>query len=256
MESHSENLKVVTLRGEVFYANGPIHAGQEGKPGTLSRPRQRRELSQSLEGLEARLKELNVQLHQFDQVRLELQSEGERVSQEAQRARKQEELAHSAYNQQDLAVEKMRRQLQWQIEQRARTQDELRQGSLEITQVTTDLNGLELDITKARDVLRQQISILAGLSLEESQTNLTHWDTRLSYLERSLDEAEVRCQERQAAFERAGRTQASLRHRLEEIHIGREKLERDKQVFHQQGAQVTAQIETIRAQIEPAEREL
>jgi chromosome segregation ATPase len=31
--------RAVTLRGEVFFANGAVIAGQEGKPGTLSRPR-------------------------------------------------------------------------------------------------------------------------------------------------------------------------------------------------------------------------
>jgi len=36
--------RAVTLQGEVFYATGPISAGQSGGSSTLSRPRQRREL--------------------------------------------------------------------------------------------------------------------------------------------------------------------------------------------------------------------
>ncbi len=63
--NHSAGAKVVTLGGEVFFASGPIQAGQEGKPGTLSRPRQRRELTQSLEELETRIKELDDQLTTF-----------------------------------------------------------------------------------------------------------------------------------------------------------------------------------------------
>jgi chromosome segregation ATPase len=38
------NLRVVSLQGEVFFASGQVLAGQGGKAGTLSRPRERREL--------------------------------------------------------------------------------------------------------------------------------------------------------------------------------------------------------------------
>jgi chromosome segregation protein len=254
--SYSVGSKVVTLRGEVFYTSGPIQAGQEGKPGTLGRPRQRRELVQNLERLQGRTKELEDQLRGIDRSRLELMAEIERLSQQAQKARKLEDLANAAFNQQDLAVEKQRRQLQWQRDQRTRTEEDMQRGKLEIAQITGDLSVLEQDITRAREASRNLNSILSGLSLDEQQTRLAHWNTRLSLSERALVDSNARHKERGAALERAEHTHSVLNKRLEEIRLGREKLEKDKQALHQQETQISSQIETLKIEIEPAELEL
>ncbi len=254
--SHSTGSKVVTLRGEVFYTSGPIQAGQEGKPGVLSRPRQRLELVQNLERLEGRRKELEDQLGRIDRLRLDWMVEIDRFTQQAQKARKLEELANTSFNQQDLVVEKQRRQLQWQRDQRIRTEEDIQRGELEIVQISGDLSGLEQEITQAREALRNLNSVLVGLSLEEQQTRLAHWNTRLSFLERALIDSDARYKERGAAMERAEHAQAVLNKRLEEVRLGREKLGIDKQVLHQQEAQISSQIETLKMEIEPAELEL
>ncbi len=248
--------KVVTLRGEVFHTSGPIQAGLEGKPGTLSRPRQRRELSQNLDSLENGLKEMDEQLRRFEQVRIELQREAERNSQEVQKTHKQEDAARSAYSQQELSVEKLDRQLQWQREQRQRSDQEIRKGSLEIVQISADLNGMEQEMSISRETLRQLNSTLAGLTLDEAQTRSAHWETRLAYSQKALKDAEQRCHDRRAGFDRLRQNQTSLRTRQEEIRLGQVKLEEDKGKFHLQESQVNGQIETLRLKIEPAEQEL
>ena len=40
--------RIVTLRGEVFYASGVVVAGQDGKSGLIGRPRQKKELQDRL----------------------------------------------------------------------------------------------------------------------------------------------------------------------------------------------------------------
>jgi chromosome segregation protein len=255
-ESQISGSKVVTLHGEVFLISGPILAGQEGKPGAISHTRQRRVLGKNLEALQNSLTEFDDQLHRYDQIRLDLQAESERLSREFQQASQQEELAQDAINQQDLALEKLRRQLHWQREQGSRLEDEIRRGTVEKAQIEKELATLEQDITMAQDVLREQTSILANLSLEEHQTRLAHWETRLTYSERATFEAEGRCQERQSALDRIGNTQSALLQHQIEIQQGREKLERDRKVFHRQEAHINLQIEALRIQIEPAEKEL
>jgi hypothetical protein len=47
--------RVVTLKGEVFRADGPIQAGRENRSGSISRPRQRREIKDSLASLQSSL---------------------------------------------------------------------------------------------------------------------------------------------------------------------------------------------------------
>jgi chromosome segregation protein len=252
----SANSRIVTLRGEVFFTSGPIQAGQENKPGTLSRPRQRRELGQNLEKLVKRLQDLDEKSRVIDGSRLELQKEGDRLSKIAQERRNQGEAALEAYHQQELAVEQLNRQIKWQSEQRKGVEAELSRARAEIMQAAGDLKGLEDEIEKARAALREQNEILAGLTIEEYQTNLAHWKTRYLLSEPTLIDADNHAKERQAALERSLRTHSGLVARLDEIRLGCEDLKQDKQGFRQQEAEANLQIDALRSQIDPAEEEL
>ena len=56
------HVKAVTLRGEVFRGDGLVLAGKSSRGSTLSRPRQRRELGESLTSLNGRLEALTASL--------------------------------------------------------------------------------------------------------------------------------------------------------------------------------------------------
>ncbi len=55
--------RIVTLRGEVFRGDGLIVAGKSATASTLSRPRQKRELTEVLADLTSRLETLNTSDH-------------------------------------------------------------------------------------------------------------------------------------------------------------------------------------------------
>jgi chromosome segregation protein len=255
-QATADESRVVTLRGEVFHASGPIIAGQEDKPAALSRPRQRKELRQDFEAAQARLKELDEQIRNLDTLRLKFRTQVERLEQEAGQKRKAEELARSAVDQQDLALEKARRQLTWQREQRANLESDQRRGEAEAGQITTELTRLDQEIQQAREALRENNAGLASLSLDELQTQLTHWNTRLTVAERAAGEAEKRRQERHSTLERANQRRLSLLNRLEDGKQNLENLEVGKTRFHQDEAQFAAQIESLQVQVQPAQAEL
>ena len=50
-----KSTRAVTVRGEVFHATGQISAGKPAKTAALGRPRQRRELQESLEDIERQI---------------------------------------------------------------------------------------------------------------------------------------------------------------------------------------------------------
>jgi chromosome segregation protein len=58
--------RVVTLQGEVFFASGQVLAGQAGKAGILSRPRERRELQERLAEIETQAQALQEQIDELD----------------------------------------------------------------------------------------------------------------------------------------------------------------------------------------------
>jgi chromosome segregation protein len=57
-----KNVRVVTLRGEVFHATGQVQAGKSAGTAALGRPRQRRELHESLVEVEHQIAELDTEI--------------------------------------------------------------------------------------------------------------------------------------------------------------------------------------------------
>jgi chromosome segregation protein len=217
IQDQSVGTRAVTLRGEVFYANGQIVAGLDKKPGLLSRPRQRRELLERLAEVEGLLQGIDQQMTELNRSLEELRSAAEKLGREAAQARRQEESLQTALKQAELAVEKAQRQAQWQGEQRKRLEAEQEQGKLETSKITDELSPLDNEIERARQILREHNVVLNGLSLDEFQTQAAHWNTRAAVAERSVQEAQNRQSERQASIERSRRTASALQNRLDEL---------------------------------------
>jgi chromosome segregation protein len=256
LPSLTPGARAVTLSGEVFYAGGVIVAGSDKKPGLLSRPRQRRELQEALEEVERTAAGLDLQIadstRQMDALRREL----ERMGQEASTARRREEAARSAHSQVELSAEKAHRQAQWQRDQSQRLLSEQEQGRAETARLSAELEPLEKEIERARQVLREHNAVLNGLSLDEFQTQLAHWNTRAAVAERSSQEALSRQREQQAAIDRSQRLAASLQQRLDDLEASAKKLESDKTALREQEASLTVEIEALREQTEPKEAHL
>ena len=252
-----ESLRVVTLKGEVFYAAGLIIAGQEGKGGsTLSRTRQRRELQTRLAAREAEAGRLHEQIKAFDETLNRLQGEEKRLRQELDAARSAEKSAQAAHGQEELALEKARRQAQFQKEQQARLDADLRRGAEESRQMAAELTRLETQLQTARERLRELTAALGSLSLEDLQSQVSHWTTRAAVAERAVSDAQNRQRERQALLERSRRSQAALQARLAEVEAQVAALESEKAAQRQAEAAVGQEIEALQALIEPAEAAL
>jgi chromosome segregation protein len=249
-------LRVVTLSGEVFHASGPIQAGRVGKPGALARPRQRRELSEKLADAERRLAAVDDQLRQVDEALDGLRAEEARLSQALETARQTERSAAATHNQTDLSAEKAHRQLQWQRQQRADLEAEISRGGQETEQISGLLTQLNGQIQAARETLREASAALGRLSLDEAQAQLAHWNTRLAVAERAVENGRARLGERSDVVKRDQSLQAALQTRLGEWQAALEKLDGEQAALRQSEAAVNAEIEALRALIEPAEAEL
>ncbi|MFO7624818.1 MAG: chromosome segregation protein SMC [Anaerolineales bacterium] len=259
LKNHSQStpdLRVVTLQGEVFYASGPVLAGQEGKPAPLSRPRELRELRASLDTLNHQLEESGAHLQSIENQLAELRSHTEQLVQQARQARQGEESARTAHNNSDVLLDKTIRQSQWQREQQARLQAELEQGEAEAANMRAELLGLEDEINQARELLRERNAILEEYSLEEVQTQLSHWKMRAAVAERALTDAHTRHAERKAALDSLGQSLRNLNSKVAEAKLALQELEGGKNALSQMEIEVNDQVEALRILIQPAEAEL
>jgi len=167
-----------------------------------------------------------------------------------------EKSATTLFRQEEVAMEKSRRTLSWQKEQANRTEAELAQGSREVTEMAAELARLDTEISKSHENLRLKSAALAELSLDELQTQLSHWNTRAAVSEQAASDAAIRLNERRKALEMAEKTQVSLRARVKEIQVTLEAMTLEKATDSESEKSLNSEIEALQELIRPSEAEL
>ena len=248
--------RAVTLRGEVFYASGPVIAGQGGQSGTLSRPRQRRELQTQVKDIEKHIAKITDQLKNLD-VNLEnIHLEEKQLLKQQENTLRQEREAIVVLNQIALEQERVKRQNEWQRSQRDSLREAINQGEKESHEISGLLSRIGVEITQSQDQLRKLQSTLIDLSLEEFQAQMSYWNTQAAVAERALVDVQNRRKEREIAIQEASQTKDQLRNRLITIEGEITEIDDRKNDLRSQEGGIAERIETLRGLIEPAEAEV
>ena len=253
-------LRAVTLNGEVFYSSGPVLSSGVGSETSgqtvLSRQRQRRELAQRVAEMKGILLELDAGMRASDVERNDLRAEEKQLARVQQLAIQKEEEESQAANRARLALEQAERLVNWQQEQQQRLQEEIKRGEAEAAEIRHNLAQLESETILKREELRDRNAAFAALSLEEFQTQVTHWSTQTAVVERALADSKNRQRERESALERAGRSRSGLQAREVDLKNTLQALDKERSERRQAELAVGDEIEALRVAIEPAEAEL
>ncbi len=248
-------VKAVTLRGEVFHASGQVQAGKP-RTGAIGRPRQRRELQESLEEVQRQIKTLESELKKLAG-KIEAAQEDVASRQESERQERAGlESARVAEQQAQVQVNSARRQLDWQENQKKELDEETAQAEKEQAETTAALAALEEESTRLQESVRTKTVALVGLSLEEIQEQVTFWSTRSAVTERALSDARSRQGERLQAGTELQNQLSGMEARLAEIDRSLQAIEVEREARRASAAGINSQLEELRNLIEPAEKEL
>jgi chromosome segregation protein len=250
------HVKAVTLRGEVFRGDGLVLAGKPSRGSTLSRPRQRRELEESLASLGERVSALEESLQHLNS-NLLAAGEAATVAEAALgEARAKFESARSAERESAVELDSARRQLEWRQKQLEALQAEVSQAEAELTELTETQKQIETESAQAGEQVRILTQQLSGMSLDEAQEQVSYWTTRVAVAEQSLEAAKSRRDERQSALTRVEEQGSNFAARLGEIETGLSQLKRDREALHNREGELNANITALREKIDPAEKDL
>ena len=252
------HVRVVTLRGEVFRGDGLIIAGRSASQAgsALSRPRQKRELSESLLVAAAQIDTLNAEVDALSARIHEAQHELNQSVQESRLARIQWEDAQGNEQQAALESDSARRQLEWQQSQYDQLKAEAQEASSARQRLIQSQADLESQSAEEQELVRALSEQIAGMDLSEMQTQAAYWNTRLAVAERSLDDARARRLERNREVERFDTRRFELASRLNEAETSLTGLDENKSSLREQETHLHTQLEELRVTIEPAEKEL
>ncbi len=252
-------VRAVTLQGEVFYSEGPIQAGaveSEGEQTLLGRARQRRTAQERITSLADEIAGLDEQMSQAQDGLKALQAENKRLEAEAEQKRQESLKAARQLEQAKALQEQAGRQLRWSQEQVASLQTEGEQRAGEAKRIAAELSQMDGKLADARQTVRQHISRLEGLALDELQSQLALWTTRSAVAQQALSGAASRQQERQTGLQRLQRTQSGLEQRLADYASGLKELEAQRAQARLAETEVGDRMRELNQHIEPAESEL
>lgn len=249
-------VRIVTLKGEVFRPDGLIAAGREARAAALSRPREKREMSERLAKAVAGLNDLIETLSKLGVEIVSAQKELTAREEAVRVSRKVLNEATSAEQQAALSSESARRQRDFQAGQKETLQKEIRESERDQTETGLLLEDVEEKLSGAQDALRKLNGELAGLALDESLAQVNYWSARVSVSERTVNDARARQHDRQQVLERVGSQIENARRRAGEIDTSFGQLDGDKARLQGQEKDLHEQIEALRVLIEPAEAQL
>ena len=248
--------RVVTLRGEVFRGDGLIIAGKSASSSALSRPRQKRELAESLTDLSAQIDSLNSEVDALSASVSSAQRELTQASEAVRNARVRLEDAQGNEQQAGLESESTRRQLEWQKNQQAQLQAEADEAASIRQKLIQSQAEVEAQSGKAQEDVRTLSEQLAAMDLGEAQSHVSYWSTRVAVVERALADALARKEERSKEASRFDTRRSELTTRLQEAESSLTWLDKNKSSFRERENSLQIQTEELRVMIEPAEKDL
>ncbi|HEX2696786.1 MAG TPA: hypothetical protein VHM28_03710, partial [Anaerolineales bacterium] len=243
-------------RGEVFRGDGLIIAGKTASSSALSRPRQKRELTESLADFKNRLETLNAAVDELSNDLTAAQREQSALEETQRKARAEFEKAQSAEQKSGVDLETARRQFDWQTSQREELQKEAAGAEKDRERLSALTSQNEAKDAQAQNEIRALTKQLSELSLDDAQDQVSYWNTRLAVIEQSVDGIQARKTERQQAVDRFASEQKDVQTRQGEADQQLKALDEEKAGLRENEGVLHKQIEELRVQIEPAEKDL
>ena len=248
--------RIVTLRGEVFHGDGLIIAGKSASSSALSRPRQKRELTEALANIGGQIESLNGEVDSLSAQLHDAQRELSGANESVRGARLRLDNAQRNEQQAGLESESARRQLEWQKSQRGQLQAEVEETASIRQRLIESGSDLESQSAKSHEEARVLSEQLNRMDVAETQSQVSYWSTRVAVVERALADSRSRKDERQKEAAKFDVRRFELTTRLQEAESSLVSLDNNKSAFRQRETALHTQIDELRVQLDPAEKDL
>ncbi len=249
-------VQIVTLRGEVFAAGGAIVVDTESNAATLRRPRERQEYQETLAANQQAQTAANAALQALAERQTAAEAELTAAEGGLKEARRASEQAGRTHQQAVLGRDSAQRQLEWQHSRRDALAQELSQAASQIETLNREAAELAENAEQALEAQRARTNELAGLTLDEQQTQVQHWETQVAVSRRALADAEAARAERQQAHERAQSQAGSLLASETEIQNQLAALRAAVTDMRNAEGGIGTELRALQELIDPAEEEL
>jgi len=248
--------RIVTLSGEIFFGSGSVIAGKENRSMVIARPRQKKELNETLGQIRVLMEtaqKVSVQcekelFHKREQIQ-KLRSELQNIDRNFQEKMK---IVHQS----NLAYEQAKQKNEWLRTQIHLIQEQITTSEQLVEKVTQELTNVEKEIDAARIHVRETNQQIENLPVDELQSDLVHWRTNSAVAERTTNESLKRVNEFEQLLKSDQQRQNILIRRLEDLEMSSDDLEDQKALLHGREQDIQLKIEEFQNLISPSEQKL
>jgi len=246
----------VTLAGEVFRPDGVIAAGKVSRASALSRPREKRELTDSLDKLTESINKISEEVTTLAQKSAQQKNEIEKINAEFSSSQKKLRDIRSEEQQTLVAMESGKRQFDFQVNQKDVLKKEVALSEADQMETTLLLEELEEKLTVSHEAMRALNTQLAENSTDDLNAQVSYWNARVTVSQRSVQDSENRKKERGLDLVRVNEQINSLEARSVGFETSIKTINEQKIQLIEQEKSFYAQIDEVRKLIEPTELEL
>lgn len=249
------DIRIVTLKGEIFTSKGPIIAGYGGlsEQSLLGRARQLNELDKDIKSKASELTEVQAHIQRIEKDQSEISATLDTLAKKAREAAKSEEEAFTKVYLLRQKLETLTQQIQWLQDQSTRLVDEVIGMDTEINTYNKRLEGIDADIHLSQDNLNMSNEILAGFNLDEQVEKVSNWNTVIAVLKKSLEETSTRLSERKSLDQEAIESKEKLIRKLHDLEEDIRLLRGDVTIWKEKERALLEQIDVLRQKVDPAE---
>lgn len=238
-------MKVVTLKGLVFQANGVMISGNDTSNKRIGRTRQKNEMEQELKTLEDTITRLNDQKEKLSIKIEEIQESKESIQMDF---RKSQEKAIGVN--QDLQsfkddLTRINEQINWHKDRFSEIENGIANSQSEILSVEQALNTSQNEIDQLHDEERALQEKINKIPIFEMQQSLNNWQTHRIVTKNALEASQQRFEDHQTRLIEAKHRLETYQSRLSEIEMGLANTGTQTEILNKEVARIEALIQEV-----------
>lgn len=253
----NDNLRVVTLGGEVFYLSGPVLGGKENRVPVAKINQQLSKIQSNIEEIKQKTSEIeeilrteNVSLENLNAKENLLSKKLEEVYQTEKDKRKKN--SHTVYE-----FEKSNAQIELIKKQRIGLETTIQEDEKQIPEIEDQISQIKTLIQQEQALIQQEEEKFdKSHPLAELQDKVTRWKTKQAVLERGIKDTNRQIEERIAISERAGADFVALKNRMNELESSKTLVQTHKKQICENEIKISEGLSKLKQVIESNEQVL
>jgi chromosome segregation protein len=250
------DMKVVTMNGDIYYANGPIRTGKIPISGLLSRKRSMKDIR---EKIKLNRNEKQVLLSNKESLDIEIEDlEKDLIENQAQFSNKEKEVVEAKDRKlkNSLKIDSTNQNKDILFEQQSRLQSEQLKIIKKIETNVNIVEDLNEKIQEKENLIKEQNKLLSEFLIDGLQEQVTYWTSQVAIVEHKLNDLRTRRDEYSTQLSKLETLNNGLEIKLQEYGQTIDEIGIKKAELRNEELEISQKLEKLQSLIEPAEIEL